>query len=298
MLKTLWNSLNPAKAGQGKATSMFDRDKLRMLVEHFSIGTKLRYFPEYQREIIFDTIIIAYRANGQFLYSRDAVVLDAEGFPTGFELAGKKLLPLERLESFQLLLPDTSDMEMTLDYNTRAELGRAGQFRPGNAITLIIESEERSIPTLDTIVDRRLTMTTGPYEDSPTVLVTPDFASLVLADKRRKQRVGAAIRAQLYVAADAPAFHCLLGDFSERSLRLRVADGRYAMPLMAPEEKVVVAFELGAAKKNCCFRGKVFRREDEFCVIQIDEMHKSGHFQKIKPMDIIEITTGLLNLNA
>lgn len=295
MFKTLWNNLNSPKAQVGKESVTFDRDQLKTLVEHFSIGKKLRYFPEYQREIVFSTIIIAYRVNNQFIYSRDALVFDAAGFPTGFQIEGKQILPLEQLERFQLLLPDTSDMEMTLDYITRAELGRAGQFRPGNAITLVIETEERSQPTIDTIVDRRQTMSSGPYEGSSTILVTPDFASLLLADKRRKQRVAAAIRADLYLAGDAPAYACLLGDFSERSLRLRVGAAGQSMPPMEAEQKVVVEFAPESVETPCRLRGKVFRRADDFCVIQIDDIYQSGAFRKIKPMDIIEITTGLLN---
>lgn len=58
---------------------------------------------------MFDTIIIAYRVNDQFIYSRDSVLVDGDGFPTGFQLAAKKTLPVAKLEKFQLLLPDTTE---------------------------------------------------------------------------------------------------------------------------------------------------------------------------------------------
>ncbi|MDP2810785.1 MAG: hypothetical protein Q8O34_11615 [Rhodocyclaceae bacterium] len=298
MLKTLWNSLNSPKASESREAVAFNRGKLKMLAEYFPIGKKLRYYPEYQREIVFHTIILAYRVNNHFLYSRDEVLLDREGFPTGFQIAGKKVLPLEKLERFQLLVPDTTDKEMTLDYITRAELGRGGQFRVGNAITLVIETDERTIPTVDTVVDRRQIMTAGPYADSSTILVTPDFDSLILADKRQKQRVETAIRADLYLAADALPFLCVLEDFSERSLRLRLSDASRDMPPMEPEDQVVIEFDLGEAATTCRFRGKVFRRADDFCVIQIEHLYKSGDFEKVNMMDIIEIKAGLLNLRS
>jgi len=298
MFKTLWNRLGSPKPNETGKALAFNRDKLKMLTEYFPIGRKLRYYPEYQREIVFDTIIIAYRVNNEFVYARDAVLLDGEGLPTGFRIEGKKLLPLEQLERFQLLVPDTTDMEMTLDYFTRAELGRAGQFRPGNAITLFVASDERELPTVDTTVDRRQIMKAGPFADSSTILLTPDFDSLGLADKRRKQRVETAIRADLYLTPDAQALPCVLEDFSERSLRLRVSDASQAMPPMGPKDKVVVEFNLGEPATTCRFRGKVFRRADDFCVIEIEHLYKSGEFEKIRMMDIVEIKTELLNLRS
>jgi len=298
MFKKLWNSFNSPTTGNTVDATIFDRAKLKMLNEHFHIGKKLRYYPEYQREIVFNTVIIAYCVNSQFLYSRDDVLLDAEGFPTGFQVSGTSVLALENVQKFQLLVPDTSDMEKTLSYATRAELGRAGQFRQGNAITLVVETEKRSIPTLDTTVDRRHIMKAGPYEGSSTVLVTPDFDSLVLADKRRKQRVETALRADLYLAPDAAPFPCVLRDFSERSLRLRVSGASQAMPAMAATDQVVIEFKLGDATPVCRFRGRVFRRTDDFCVIDIEHLYKSGDFENVKSMDIIEIKTGLLNLRS
>lgn len=72
-------------------------------------------------------------------------------------------------------------------------------------------------------------------------LLAPDFDSLGLADKRRKQRVGTAVRADLYPTPDAQAL---------------------------PR------------------------------VIEIEHLYKSGEFEKIKMMDIVEIKTELLNLRA
>lgn len=298
MFKKLWNSFNSPTTDKTADAPMFDRAKLKMLNEYFHVGKKLRYYPEYQRDIVFNTVIIAYCVNSQFLYSHDDVLLDQEGFPTGFRISGKSVLALEDVKKFQLLVPDTTDMERTLSYATRAELGRAGQFRQGNAMTLVVETEKRSIPTLDTMVDRRHIMKDGPYEGSATVLVTPDFDSLVLADKRRKQRVETEVRADLYLAPDAPPFSCVLRDFSERSLRLRVSGASQAMPAMASADQVVIEFNLGDATSMCRFRGRVFRRTDDFCVIDIEHLYKSGDFENVKSMDIMEIKTGLLNLRS
>lgn len=296
MFKTLWNSLSSQKPAESGEASLFDREKLKMLADYFPIGMKLRYYPEYQREIVFDTIIIAYRVNDQFIYSRDGVLLDGDGFPKGFRISANKMLPVAALQKFQLLLPDTTEAEKTLSYVTRAELGRGGQFRIGNAVTLFVETDNRGIPTIDTMVDRRQVMNTGPFADSPTILVTPEFDSLTLADKRRKQRVEAAIEADLYLSVSGEPYSCVLGDFSEHSLRLRAGDYGPPMPAMEIGAVVVVEFMLGEPGTICRLRGTVFRRTDQFCVLDIEQVYKFGDFEKIHAMDVMEITTTLLNM--
>ena len=298
MFKTLWNSLNTPTKNSTVDSGLFDRAKMKMLNDYFYISKKVRYYPEYQREIVFDTIIVAYCVNSQFIYFRDDVLLDDDGFPTGFRIAGKKVLALESVKKFQLLVPDTTELEMTLNYASRAELGRAGQFRPGNAMTLVVETDERSIPTVDTTVDRRHIMKAGPYEGSSTVLVTPDFDTLVLADKRRKQRVETAVSAHLYLAPDALPFQCVLGDFSEQSLRLQVSAPSHSMPAMKAADQVIIEFALGDAALVCRFRGRVFRRTDDFCVIDIEHLYKLGEFENVKAIDIMEIKAMLLNLRS
>jgi hypothetical protein len=138
-------------------------------------------------------------------------------------------------------------------------------------------------------------MTVGPYADSSTILLTPDFDSLTLADKRQKQRVQTSTPADLHFAADTAGFRCELADFSELMLRLNVRNASEIMPDMATEAVVMVDFQMGDVANSYRIRGKVFRRADDFCVIKLEQIYRNGTFEKIKMMDIIEIKTGLLN---
>jgi hypothetical protein len=78
MFKLLWSNPQPPKGGAAASEEAPDGDTLKMLAEHFPIGRKVRYFPEYQRDIVFHTIIIAWRVNDQDIYSREAILKDAE----------------------------------------------------------------------------------------------------------------------------------------------------------------------------------------------------------------------------
>ena len=88
----------------------------------------------------------------------------------------------------------------------------------------------------------------------------------------------------------------MLGDFSEHSLRLRAGDYGPPMPAMEVGAVVVVEFMLGEGGTICRLRGKVFRRTDQFCVLDIEQVYKFGDFEKIHAMDVMEITTTLLNM--
>ena len=131
----------------------FDTERLKLLVEFFPIGKKLRYIPEFKKEIEFDTLLVAYCVNGEYIYSWESIELDASGVPTAFLVGDRGVrIPVSQLKQFQILVPDTSDLELTLDYHRRAIIGRGRQFIKGNYISLISNSGARGVSTMDTEV--------------------------------------------------------------------------------------------------------------------------------------------------
>lgn len=296
MFRLLKND-SPPGARAEDAVAPPDGAALAMLAEHFPIGKKLRYYPEYQRDIVFHSIVIAWRVNDQDLYSRDAIELDADGVPQCFLLGERRSrLALAKVSKLQLMVPDTTDLERSLDYVRRASLGRNGQFVRGNTITLIADASQRGVPSVDTQVDSRLHMKSGPFSDNQMVLLRPDLATLAIVDQRRKARVHRHVAVSLYQSDDKPPLGCLLGDFSDVSLRLLPAAPGQALPELKPGDKVVVIFSLGDIASTFRIRGAVFRCAPEGCVINFRQIYKDGGYATIRTMDILEIKTGLLNL--
>lgn len=296
MFKLLWNNPSPPKGRDEDADVALDGEMMKMLGEHFPIGKKVRYYPEFQRDIVFHTIIIAWRVNDHYVYSREAIQKDADGTPVAFLVGEKKArLPLDKVRRLQLMVPDTTDMERSLDYARRATLGRNGQFVRGNTITLIADTCRNGIPSVDTLVDSRLRMKDGPYSDNQMILLRPDLDTLQIADQRQKARVQSRIPVSLYLKEDAPPVGCILGDFSDVSLRLKAAPGQ-AMPPLKVNDKVVVVIDLGDAASTYRVKGSVFRAAADACVIKLKQLYKDGDFSPIKTMDVLEIKTGLLNL--
>ena len=293
----LWSNPRPPGGREEDKDQAIDGEHLKMLGEHFSIGRKIRYFPEFQRDIVFHTIIIAWRVNDHYVYAREAIEKDDEGTPTAFLVGEKRTrLPLGKVKRLQLMVPDTTDMERSLDYVRRASLGRNGQFVRGNAITLISDTCQRGIPSVDTQVVSRIRMKDGPYADNQMVLIRPELDTLTIADQRQKARVASHVPVSLYLKDDAPPVGCILGDFSDVSLRLLVASDQKALPPMKVNDKVVVILNLGDAASIYRIRGSVFRTAADSCVIRLKQFYKDGDFSPIKTMDILEIKTGLLNL--
>lgn len=295
MFKLLWSNPSPPK-GREEADVALDGDRMKMLGEHFPIGKKVRYYPEFQRDIVFHTIIIAWRVNDHYVYSREAIQTDGDGVPLAFLVGEKKTrLTLDKVRRLQLMVPDTTDMERSLDYIRRATLGRNGQFVRGNAITLIADTCKRGIPSVDTQVDSRIRMKDGPYADNQMILLRPDLDTLTIADQRLKARVQSHVPVNLYLKEDAPPAGCILGDFSDVSLRLKAAPGQ-SMPPMKVNDKVIVVINLGDAASTYRIKGSVFRTSADACVIKLKQLYKDGDFSAIKTMDVLEIKTGLLNL--
>lgn len=303
MLKTLWNSVRPPrgpdeKDGSARRTGI-DAAKLKILTEFFPIGRKLRYYPEFQQDIVFDTLIVAYCVNDRFIYSRDAIEMDGNGNPATFMIGEERFeLPLSRVKQFQLLVPDTSEMEKTLDYHRRAIIGRARQFLKGNAITLMANAGARGVSTVDTQVARQIAIKEGPYTNSKMILLDPAFDTLSVSDQRRKARVKTRVPVDLYLNRDEPPFSCVLGDFSESSMRLRVGENPHAMPALAEGFAVTIAIDLGEAAKTYWIKGWVLRRATDSCVIQFEELYKDGEFLRFNLMDTLELKTGLLNYGS
>lgn len=297
MFEKFWKKDTPPE-DERQTGSAFARDKLKLLAHYFPIGRKLLYYPEYHQKAVLSTIIIGYRVNDRFIYANDAILFDGAEYPTSFRVSENEYVSTDRLKNFALVIPDTSEMEKQLDYITRAELGPAGQFRPGNNITLIADNVDRCLPTMDTTVYRRQVLKDGPYTDSPVILVTPDLDTLKVVDKRKHQRVRAAMWADLYFEKGGAPFRCVLRDFAESALRLSVSDGTQTMPALRVDGPAVVEFGFGSVDSTYRIRGKVFRRENDFCVVNTEQIYRHGEFERIKLIDIIEIKTLLLNTTA
>ncbi len=268
--------------------------ELKQIMDYFPIGKKIRYSPEYKKEVILDTVILAYCVEGEFVYSWDAIELDADGNPSAF-LLGPQAQRVEavRVCEFQFLVPDTTDQENTLDYPRRAMIGRNRQFHKGNTIALISNAGALGLATLETEVDKKFVLKNGPYAQSPMVLLTPQMQTLNVTDQRNTHRakVNVPITMTLQDRLRGP---CIIVDISDLALRIRVREG-HAMPPMSRGDDVTIDIDFGDEERVSCIKAAVLRRSADACVVQIVSHLKDRRFVPLGPLDMLELKAGLLN---
>ena len=301
MLKTLFGKTFGSAGSADEASARisptaFQLARIRTLLEFFPIGKKLRYYPEFKQDIVFDTLILAYCVNGNYVYSSDAIDRDAEGNPTVFSCGENGLrIPVSALKVFQLLVPDTSHLEMKLDYHRRAQIGRGKQFNKGNYITLISNAGGKGVSTVDTEVAKQVNLPEGPYAHMEMVLLTPELSTLSVSDQRKKSRAKISVPVALHIPEVSAALPCTLVDMSEGEVRMRLREPGATMPDLLRGDGVVLEVDLGEAERHYTIKGCVIRRSPETCVLQLDGQVRDGRFVGFAPLDLLELKAGLIN---
>ena len=298
MLKSLFGKAPDAlRAATRAAGAPIDLARIKTLIDFFPIGKKLRYYPEFKQEIVFDTLIVAYCVNGHFVYSPDAIERDSDGCPMVFHSADDNVRTAAvKLTSFELLVPDTSDLEIGLDYGRWAQIGRGRQFNIGNCISLISNAGGKGVSTLDTEVAKPIDLPDGPYAHSQMVLLTPDLDSLAVSDQRKKSRTRINAPVTLVLPEKTVSGPCTIVDISDSELRIRVRDRGTAMPAMQRGDVVFIETQTREAEgqRRYFIKGTVIRRAAETCVIALQGQIKAGKVIALTPLDLLELKAGLL----
>jgi hypothetical protein len=268
---------------------------LKTLIDFFPIGKKLSYCPEFKQEIVFDTLVVAYCVNGSFVYSGESIDRDSEGYPTVFR-AGEtgERIPVSRLKLLQLLVPETTDHEMKLDYQRRALIGRGRQFIKGNSISLISKAGTRGISTIDTEVAKQFVLKEGPYANTKMILLTPELHTLAVTDQRKKARAKTSVPVRVSLGGNLAGSYTI-ADVSDGAVRLRVRDRDTTMPAMNRGDEVILDIDLGESERHYTIKGSVFRRSAETCIIQLEGLLDDGRLSSFSPLDLLELKAGLLN---
>jgi hypothetical protein len=281
-------------SGDAPRGQEIDLARIRTLIEFFPIGKKLRYFPEFHEDIILDTLVVAYCANGHFLYSMESIGMDRHGMPNLFRVDEEKFrLPAAGLKNFQLLVPDTSYLEKKLDYTRRARIGHNGQFAAGNNISLISNAGMRGVSTIDTEVAKQVQLPGGPYAHTDMILLTPDLATLSVTDQRQKPRA----RTNVPVTVTLPTDDVLQGtllDISDARVRLRL-NVRGPMPSMRKDDPLKIEIDLGKTERHYPLKGSIVRGSAGTCVVTLVGQIVAGRLAPLSDLDLLELKAGLLN---
>ncbi len=272
-----------------------DLGRIQTLIEFFPIGKKLRYYPGLNKDIVLDTLVVAYCVNGRFLYAMESVETDRSQRPSVFRTDESRYsIPVTDLQRFQLLVPDTSDLERKLDYMRRAQISPKGQFGVGNSISLISNAGVKGVSTVDTEVDKQIILDDGPYAHRNMVLLTPLLGTLSVTDQRRKPRTRINVPVTALLPAENYSEAGSIVDISESEMRIRLRGGN-GVPSIQQGDVILLDIRLGESEQRYSVKGSVMRRSIETCVVGLDGQVREGRLLPFSLLDLFELKAALLN---
>jgi len=234
--------------------------------------------------------------NGSFVYSGESIDRDSDGYPTMFRAGeNEERIPVSRLKLLQLLVPDTTELELKLDYARRALIGRGRQFIKGNSISLISKAGTRGVSTVDTEVAKNFVLKDGPYANTQMILLTPELHTLVVTDQRKKARAKTSVPVRVSLADERLSGSYTIADISDGAVRIRVRDRDTTMPEMNRGDEVYLDIDLGESERHYTIKGSVFRRSAETCIVHLEGLLHDGRLASFSSLDLLELKAGLLN---
>ena len=261
----------------GQTDVVLDGRTICRLMRHFPVGAKLQYYPEYRKNIVLDSVVIAYAINDTVVYSTAGLTCDESSGVLEFSDQDQKLV-FKKITSFRIILPVFSQTETKLDYIRREELLKVGGLVMGNVITLMGQQSNGQVPVLETVVAKRTMLKDGFYANQTVALLDIDAETLMLSDQRAHLRLKTKIPATIQVSkrGEYALLNCTMIDFSDRSLRLRV-DGEFADEAMPREGgKLIVSFNLPGQSEYISLTGEVFRIEGDAIVVMLTGFVEAG----------------------
>ncbi len=261
------------------------------VLQNFPIGSSVRYYPEFKKNIQLDTVIIGYMINKIPLFSAQDIVCEDDGAAPRLLLRHEK--KPSRVTSLSIIIPAENRGVGHLDYTRREELERTGGLTRGNNITLIAHMAQGKTPLIQTTVTKNTLFKEGPFANTPIAVLDVDVTSLLLTDQRAQQRIQVQVPAQIKIDNDAP-LHCTLADFSNHSVRLRAAAG-WPTNILAGC-RLSLAFRLPGRDHDTVLHGKIYRVDYNDLVLMLEDIQRDGHCRRLEIIDVLELKSKLLQL--
>lgn len=282
-----------SKSGSSSAQSREPLDIARVgsVFKHFPFGTVVRYYPEFKKNIVLESVILGYLLDKSWFFAAQEVVIENEGNAARL-LVGPQRAAL-RPTTMSIVIPAQSRGVEQLDYERREELERTGGLAKGNNITLIGQPRNGKTAIIETMVRKKSAVPDGLYAKTPVVLLDVNIGSLQLTDQRAHMRLQTWVPAQVSCSDDAFTT-CTMVDFSDLSVRLTIGvpwDDAFKAGCV-----VTLSLQLPGRNGGVVLRGEVFRRDESDLVVTLDAMRRDGQFQRIEVIDVLELKARLLQL--
>ena len=290
------NKLQKPQQGALKAHHVLSGDRIVEIMKFFPIGSKIRYYPEFRKDVVLESIIIAYGMNQYLVYSQNDIHIQQQvgGEPAFLIDDDWQDVPIRELNSFCFVLPEINDIEKELDYASRVAMVKGGWFMRGERFTLMSLFANKGVPHVDAEMRKRVLLKEGYYANHSVFVleVLPD--SLTHIDQRQQRRLTTRIPVSLYLNMEGKPYDCLLVDFSECSFKIQIDRHPVLATFLAKKKSIIVSLDLPAQMRTFIVKGRVLRQADDHVVISLVSRLVDGNFEHLDLLGAIDLKASLL----
>ena len=271
-------------------------EQIKDITENFPIGGRIDYYPEYQQHMLMPSIILGYEINGQRIYSQNQLSFSntSGGTPKLSVNAGDGIQDYLQASSFCFMLPGNAGEENKLDYPSKASLGRRGQFRNGNNITLIARQADQGVVTLESNVRESIQSKDGYYRGHMLSLLEIFTPELLFRDQRTHHRIKTRLPIQIQLDEKDSPHPCLLSDYSELHAQIEMGEESSLLLKLKEKDTVTLGLKLEQSHRSFVIKASIIRKHPNSIVVSMEKTLRNNRFEPFELMDALELKASLL----
>lgn len=270
--------------------------KIKEITNHFPIGERIDYYPEYQEHILLPSIILGYEINGRPVYSQNQLKFTTT--KSGAEqlsiITGDGQHDCIQANSFCMMLPSNAGEENKLDYPSKATLGKRGQFRNGNNITMVARGVDHGVVTLESHVRESIQPKEGFYRGHMLALLEVFTPELNFRDQRTHHRIKTHLPIKIQLSVEEPFHSCLLADYSELHAQIEIGDNPELLKQLKPQRNIIISMKLEHSHRTFVIAAEVMRTQNSNIIIIMQQILNNGRFEPFELMDALDVKASLL----
>ena len=270
--------------------------RIKDIVGYFPIGESVTYYPEFQASMTMQTIVLGYEINGYIIYSQNQLEILTSTKGNSFITlhVEDKEHEFKHIDTFCILLPGKAGEEYKLNYLSKASLGSRGQFRNGNAITLITRHHSRGMIMLETQVRESHIPKTGVYRSHQLVMLDTGNFALEYSEQRTHHRLATRVPVHIQQPHSNEQHACMLANYSEVHLQIKFNSDDTIAKLIKAGSSVTLTIKLEHLHKTFIVGGIIMRKQKDSAIFTMQEVFDGNQPRSFALMDALDIKACLL----
>ncbi len=266
------------------------------ILSYFPIGDRIHYYPEYQTNLTMQSLVLGYQINGHTVYSQNdlKIQIGSSGKSVIKLHQGNKDIELKEIGTLCILVPGKAGEEYKLNFLSKASLGSRGQFRNGNAITLVARDQERGVIELESSVRESFIPKDGYYRSHRLVLLDVIANSLKVSEQRTHHRLQTNISAKMLHAPSQTNYSCILSNYSEVSAQLKLNQPDPEAKAFRNGDRITLTLKVDQLHRTFVINGLIMRVNPQSLIITLQELMIGGEFKPFELIDALDIKACLL----